>query len=92
MVSGSTPVEPKRDLYGPILMCGIVGIVDLAERGIAKPALERMCSHLTHRGPDESGYFTNHEVGFRPNTAEYNRSFDRQAADVQRGRHRLGNL
>ena len=45
-------------------MCGIAGIVDLAGRGVARTSLERMCGHLIHRGPDDSGYFTNHEVGF----------------------------
>lgn len=44
-------------------MCGIAGIIDLDGRGVAQPLLERICGHLTHRGPDAQGYFTNHEAG-----------------------------
>jgi asparagine synthase (glutamine-hydrolysing) len=43
-------------------MCGIAGIIDLAGRGVARPALERICGRLAHRGPDDEGYFTNHEA------------------------------
>jgi asparagine synthase (glutamine-hydrolysing) len=39
-------------------MCGIAGIVDLAhERTADMPALERMAAAITHRGPDEEGFF-----------------------------------
>src|SRR4051812_15566278 len=44
-------------------MCGIAGIIDMAGRGVARPTLERICGRLAHRGPDDEGYFTNHEAG-----------------------------
>lgn len=44
-------------------MCGIAGIIDLADRRpVSRPALERMASALVHRGPDEEGFHV--EPGF----------------------------
>src|ERR1043166_5918822 len=39
-------------------MCGIAGIVDLAHsRSVDVAAVERMAASLTHRGPDEEGFY-----------------------------------
>jgi asparagine synthase (glutamine-hydrolysing) len=39
-------------------MCGIAGIVDLAgNRAIPNGIIEKMTQAITHRGPDEEGYF-----------------------------------
>src|SRR5580704_9098697 len=40
-------------------MCGIAGILDVAGQGSAtRLALKPICDALIHRGPDETGYFT----------------------------------
>src|SRR5581483_9303884 len=36
-------------------MCGIAGIVSLAERPIDPVAIARLCEQQAHRGPDDSG-------------------------------------
>jgi asparagine synthase (glutamine-hydrolysing) len=36
-------------------MCGIAGILDLKGRPAERSVLERMCSRLAHRGPDDQG-------------------------------------
>lgn len=39
-------------------MCGICGIVDQNRNNyVSKDLLSRMCSHLSHRGPDDGGVF-----------------------------------
>jgi asparagine synthase (glutamine-hydrolysing) len=39
-------------------MCGIAGIMDLAgRRAVSEGVVERMARALTHRGPDEEGFF-----------------------------------
>jgi asparagine synthase (glutamine-hydrolysing) len=45
-------------------MCGIAGIVssDRAER-IEEITVHRMCQAIVHRGPDDEGIFTTHNVG-----------------------------
>jgi asparagine synthase (glutamine-hydrolysing) len=43
-------------------MCGIAGIVGLTEKDADAPLLQRLCARLTHRGPDEEGYFANRDV------------------------------
>jgi asparagine synthase (glutamine-hydrolysing) len=49
-------------------MCGIAGIVNLVEpNGIDASIVRRMADAITHRGPDEDGYF------FRPGLAMANR-------------------
>lgn len=40
-------------------MCGICGIVNLDGRPVDRNILEAMNRTLTHRGPDEEGYFIN---------------------------------
>ncbi len=44
-------------------MCGIAGIVDLSGNGVQPNLLQRICSRLRHRGPDEEGLFVDSFVG-----------------------------
>lgn len=45
-------------------MCGIVGIVHHGIKGAVNPGvLRRMNDSLTHRGPDDEGYWLNQNVG-----------------------------
>ena len=44
-------------------MCGIAGIVNAKETGIEPVLLERMCTHIAHRGPDGQGIHVNGQVG-----------------------------
>lgn len=46
-------------------MCGICGIAHPAESGrrVERPPLERMCSALLHRGPDDRGIFLDANAG-----------------------------
>ena len=37
-------------------MCGIAGILDLKGRAVEQPVLERLCTCLAHRGPDDEGF------------------------------------
>ncbi len=46
-------------------MCGISGIFSfINKKPIEQPILEKMTSQLVHRGPDQSGYYCKHGVGF----------------------------
>jgi len=38
-------------------MCGIAGIVSLGDRPIALAEVRRMCAVLSHRGPDDEGFY-----------------------------------
>src|SRR2546425_9672395 len=40
-------------------MCGIAGIVSLEDKPVALEEVQQMCSVLTHRGPDEDGFYFN---------------------------------
>ena len=44
-------------------MCGIVGFVRNDGRDADAGALARMCAAITHRGPDENGFYRNGPVG-----------------------------
>ncbi|MBI4798021.1 MAG: asparagine synthase (glutamine-hydrolyzing) [Desulfarculus sp.] len=45
-------------------MCGIAGVLDLAQReAVSQPLLRRMASALAHRGPDDEGYFLDGNLG-----------------------------
>jgi asparagine synthase (glutamine-hydrolysing) len=44
-------------------MCGIAGVVDVQGRPVDRSALERLCAHLVHRGPDEEGCYVRGPVG-----------------------------
>jgi len=37
-------------------MCGIAGIVALADAPVSQSQLQRMCDAMVHRGPDDAGY------------------------------------
>src|SRR5215203_5316298 len=46
-------------------MCGIAGLVRLSGRSTMPPGiLRRMADALTHRGPDDDGYFERADIGF----------------------------
>ncbi len=44
-------------------MCGIAGIVGTAGKPATFEELRRMCTTMTHRGPDDEGFYLNAEVG-----------------------------
>jgi asparagine synthase (glutamine-hydrolysing) len=44
-------------------MCGIVGEVRFDRRPVDRALLHRMCESITHRGPDEDGFFVQDQVG-----------------------------
>lgn len=43
-------------------MCGIVGIIDF-KHGISQQEIKSMADTLTHRGPDEEGYYLEESLG-----------------------------
>lgn len=45
-------------------MCGLVAMLGLAGRKADATILTRMAQSLAHRGPDDSGLYLDHEVGF----------------------------
>ena len=45
-------------------MCGFVGIVDFSEKSLNNFPLEEMTNSISHRGPDDYGYFNNEYVRF----------------------------
>ncbi|NEW61421.1 asparagine synthase (glutamine-hydrolyzing) [Sulfurovum sp. bin170] len=44
-------------------MCGIVGVVNF-KKSVAKKKIKSMADKLTHRGPDEEGYFLKDNMAF----------------------------
>lgn len=44
-------------------MCGIAGIISTKEREVFEEELHSMCSAMTHRGPDDEGYYLSSGVG-----------------------------
>ncbi len=44
-------------------MCGIAGIANLDGRPVAAADLRRMCAALSHRGPDDEGFYLAPNVG-----------------------------
>src|SRR4051812_10251261 len=65
-------IEYRRDFSSSrgthSFMCGIAGIVNLVEpRAIEPQIVRRMAEAITHRGPDEDGFF------FRPGLGMANR-------------------
>ena len=44
-------------------MCGIAGIFSRATRGVQPPEIQAMCDAMTHRGPDDAGYYFRGCVG-----------------------------
>ena len=45
-------------------MCGICGGWSRESNGITKPILKKMCSAITHRGPDDVGYYVDEHFAF----------------------------
>ena len=45
-------------------MCGLVVMLGLAGRKADAAALTRMAQRIAHRGPDDSGLYLDHQVGF----------------------------
>ena len=74
-------------------MCGIAGIIDLAEqRTVPDEVVRRMARAIVHRGPDEEGFFfrPGRRAGVAP--AEHRRPRGWPAAGDQRGRKRRRGL
>ncbi len=44
-------------------MCGIAGIVDLGRHRVEPDVLARMCSRMSHRGPDDDGLHIDGDIG-----------------------------
>ena len=44
-------------------MCGIVGIVNSDRTDVDQPLLTRMCDAISHRGPDDDGFYFNGPAG-----------------------------
>ena len=44
-------------------MCGIAGIVQLAGKPVSAAEITSMCSALTHRGPDDYGFYVDQMAG-----------------------------
>lgn len=45
-------------------MCGIAGIFNIrTKQNVYQPMLERMINSLSHRGPDETGYYIKENIG-----------------------------
>jgi asparagine synthase (glutamine-hydrolysing) len=44
-------------------VCGIVGIVRNDSGPVDQPLVTRMCDAIRHRGPDDDGFYFNHQVG-----------------------------
>ena len=43
-------------------MCGIAGIIDSRGRQLDKSNVKPMCDAMSHRGPDDEGYYFNKGV------------------------------
>ena len=44
-------------------MCGIAGIFSVGARGVQPLEVQAMCDAMTHRGPDDAGYYFHERVG-----------------------------
>ena len=44
-------------------MCGILGVFNLNKEKVKKGLIESMSEKLSHRGPDDSGYFVKDNIG-----------------------------
>ncbi|HLK68128.1 MAG TPA: asparagine synthase (glutamine-hydrolyzing) [Bryobacteraceae bacterium] len=44
-------------------MCGIAGMMSLEGRPVLEQEVRDMCTSITHRGPDDHGYYVTPEVG-----------------------------
>jgi len=50
-------------MNGSVSMCGIAGIYRRKGEKVEKSLLGRMCDSMRHRGPDDEGYYVDHNVG-----------------------------
>jgi asparagine synthase (glutamine-hydrolysing) len=44
-------------------MCGIAGIVSLGGKPVFAQELRSMCTAISHRGPDDEGFYLGNAVG-----------------------------
>ncbi|WP_054865157.1 class II glutamine amidotransferase domain-containing protein [Methanosarcina barkeri] len=44
-------------------MCGIAGILDLKNEQVSTNRIKKMCDVMHHRGPDDTGYYFNGNIG-----------------------------
>jgi asparagine synthase (glutamine-hydrolysing) len=44
-------------------MCGIAGLFSLCGKSVTQDEVQSMCDAMTHRGPDDDGYYTSSDVG-----------------------------
>ncbi|MEE9372607.1 MAG: asparagine synthase (glutamine-hydrolyzing) [Saprospiraceae bacterium] len=44
-------------------MCGIIGIFNLNEKPVSLSLLKRLTNEISHRGPDDEGYYTDKNLG-----------------------------
>ncbi len=44
-------------------MCGIIGIYNLNHQPVENTLLRRMCNIISHRGPDDEGFYQNGPIG-----------------------------
>jgi len=44
-------------------MCGIAGILDLKNEQVSANKIKKMCDVMHHRGPDDTGYYFNGNIG-----------------------------
>ena len=73
-------------------MCGIAGFVNREGQGADRAIVERMTATLAHRGPDGDGFHCHRAGRAGTSAAVDHRRGRRRPADVQRGRHGLGDL
>jgi len=45
-------------------MCGIAGLINFNIENLNHDPLKRMTESIVHRGPDDFGYFNDHNVAF----------------------------
>jgi asparagine synthase (glutamine-hydrolysing) len=45
-------------------MCGIAGLVSLGQKSVSEQEVQAMCDAMTHRGPDDAGYYVGDKVAF----------------------------
>jgi len=67
-------------------MCGICGIVDFSGTPISEDLIRQMSNTLAHRGPDDEGYYFNHQS---LSTKHYGPSTDHQSPTVALAHRRL---
>ncbi|PIQ42576.1 MAG: asparagine synthase (glutamine-hydrolyzing) [Gammaproteobacteria bacterium CG11_big_fil_rev_8_21_14_0_20_46_22] len=59
-------------------MCGIVGLIALGKQPILTTSLKEMCDVISHRGPDDAGYFVAQTGRQHPRKLSYVQNFTDQ--------------